>query len=89
MAFFIGQKVTPKDDESWVFRNYKRTQGPKTGDVLVIASMHTDEDGTWLQFNEWPRDDYDAEEFVPVVERKTNISEFTAMLKPKKVRARV
>lgn len=61
----------------------KETDGPAFGDIVTVSDTFTDETCTWLWFEEWSNEEnYDSEHFRPVIERKTDISIFTAMLHP-------
>lgn len=74
---------------------------PKVGAIYTVRRSFTNEDGDailWLDEirrgpiarKEWGDDvGYGADRFRPVVERKTDISVFTAMLNPSKTREHV
>lgn len=101
MAFHVGQKVTLKNDEPWI-RDANEIC-PAFGEVYTIHEIiacsesaigfglglveirNTPHDYEGLGFRETV---FPAEEFRPVVERKTDISIFTAMLTPKPSKAR-
>lgn len=94
MSFRVGQKVTLKVDELWVnTADGKNVPGiiyPRFGEVYVIREMMTDDEGTWLTFVEirnvrmlLGEPVFDAEQFRPVVEKKTDISIFTSLLNTK------
>lgn len=89
--FVVGQNVTPIEPPTWrdAFTGMV-TPGPSFGEILAIASMHTDNatwnsDGAivvWLSFAEYPGI-FGNREFKPVDEIKTDISIFTRMQIPK------
>jgi hypothetical protein len=87
MAFFVGQKVVCVDgDGHWHYTiTGEAARGPTKGDILTIRAFG-EENG--LMFVEWPGEDeeHDPEYFRPVVEKKTDISVFVAMLTPNKVK---
>lgn len=91
--FRVGQRVTPKRSGSWRALLSRRIfaegeEAPMFGRIYTIIEIATTTFGTVLRFPEFQQR-FDAEEFRPVVERKTDISIFTKMLNPqtKKVRA--
>lgn len=92
MTFRIGQKVTPIAKEApWInpFGRQPFFAHPEFGSVCTIQSMCVSK--SWagcsmLSFAEF-EGKYDAAEFRPIVERKTDISIFTRMLDQAKVHA--
>lgn len=86
MAFHVGQKVVCIDD-SWTDLNGRpdcRPEDPRKGSVYEIASIA---EGVWLYLQEIPNGvGYESCSFRPVVERKTDISIFTKMLNPARVK---
>lgn len=87
MAFHVGQKVTLIEDDPWWYVIRTDTEvfdGPQYGAVYEIAEIKLCDERPFLFFHQWPKKGWDAEEFRPVVEPKTDISIFTAMLTPKK-----
>jgi hypothetical protein len=89
MAFHVGQKVVCVDDTDQPAAPYV-----VRGRIYTISDMHEPRDGLGLYLEEVPcveTDDYwgsfKAERFRPIIERKTDISIFTAMLKPQGVDA--
>lgn len=95
--FRVGQKVTPKNDRPWEWEG-DGCSYPQFGVVYTIRALEMQEDGLYLlldevrnepcQFDEgFGEQNWEAVEFRPVVERKTDISVFTKMLTGKKVRA--
>lgn len=88
MPLHTGQRVTPIAPEpgrqGWInLATAQPRSGPAMGQVLIIQHMYTDADGTWLYFAPWDGD-YDAAEFRPVTERRTDISALRALLNPAK-----
>ncbi len=99
MTFHVGQKVVCVDDEwkdvNWKYIPSR----PVRGQVYTVRSVHiterTDGPEVSMLLNEitnpivaWPKigkseGDFPAYRFRPVIERKTDISIFTAMLTPK------
>lgn len=87
--FRVGQKVVCVDASHWKSRRTDADQ------KLVLSAVYTIQaiEGTHFEFpsvkieelypDKWMR----ANRFRPIVERKTDISIFTAMLTPTKVRA--
>lgn len=87
MSLHTGQRVTPIAPEpgrqGWInLATAQPRPGPAMGRVLIIQYMYTDADGSWLNFAEFPNADYDAAEFRPVAERRTDISALRALLNP-------
>lgn len=98
MAFYVGQKVTRKIAAPWVnVSTGAIAQGfsfPEPKRVYTIRAIKDfgPSHGCGLTFVEIRNQPIEGEEphfqgtcFRPVVERKTDISIFTAMLTPKKV----
>lgn len=95
MAFYVGQKVVCIDDD-WsksTLPNYERIPKPCKGQVYTINEI-VEEEKTWLMFVEIDTEavtglvtGFASYHFRPVVERKTDISVFEAMLKPARVEA--
>lgn len=79
MAFHVGQKVVCVDASEH--------KALHAGTVYTIAAIHHEDGETFVGLLEIPRNhaDWYAWRFRPVVEPKTDISIFTAMLTPKKV----
>ena len=94
--FRIGQKVVCVDDAPEEGRAWKGGESPTEGSVYTIRSIHFDNGVQILGFEEIERSDYSkqfwkdqnlgylARRFRPVVERKTDISIFRALLTPSK-----
>ncbi len=78
--FHVGQKVVCIESE-WekVIGPYDPVC-PKVGQVLTIIGMMEMGGETYIGFPEWHDHGYHHSGFRPVVERKTDISIFTAML---------
>lgn len=87
MTFFVGQRVTMKEDGDWYssITGQDKPTAPRYGEVYEIAKVVDSRGLTYLEFSQWPTQGWLADEFRPVVEPKTDISIFTAMLTPKKV----
>lgn len=93
MAFYVGQKVVMVDlgEAPDPARN-----PPPFNRVITVSQIHSRKMGhngyrTTLEFVEYPGPEteiyypgWNAEYFRPAVERKTDISIFTAMLTPKR-----
>jgi hypothetical protein len=87
MTFYVGQKVTPKDDRPWEDREYPDEIYPEYGTVYTIRSLVGLDGELHLTLREIrnPRHKYvdgievqfNAAEFVPVVEDRKKVS-FTA-----------
>lgn len=75
MAFRVGQKVGCVDAGGW--------PQISIGTVYTVHSINNDY-GCWLRLKEVNPElgGYRASRFRPIVERKTDISCFTAMLNP-------
>lgn len=88
MTFRVGQRVACVKVGAWETDDIGPVpaQMPVYGGVYTIDEIVPDDDGTWLRL-----DGFDcfalwhARHFRPVVERKTDISLFTAMLNPSQV----
>lgn len=95
MAFRIGQKVVCVDARARIslYRAWIYNDAPVEGRVYTISAIVLDEGEDCLVLLEHPRSPrsqhsgFAARRFRPVVERKTDISIFTKMLKPSKVDA--
>jgi len=85
MAFFIGQKVVCISDDWEHTTDPSRKPEVVKGGVYVIRGVH-DYGYPSLTF-EGLRCFYHQGAFRPIVEKKTDIAIFTAMLTPKKVKA--
>lgn len=83
MAFHVGQKVVCVNDGWRLVAGPKAIAEVRKGDVLTVHSVLERGAKCFLHFREATHG-YDANCFRPVVEPKTDISIFTAMLKPKK-----
>lgn len=92
MNFRVGQKVVRI--EGGTFDLYPDERGPSEGEVVTIRHIEFCHDGVGLAFEEYrnphhypdqkfPEAVFLAWRFRPVVEKKTDISIFTEMLKPK------
>ncbi len=81
--FVVGQKVAVKIGGKW-YDQYKTYTPMKEGDVYTIKSIHALPNGVvGLGLTEIVTDDlFDHTGFAPVIERKTDISIFTKMLRP-------
>lgn len=91
MTFYTGQKVTMKRDHPWFYDDVPQpSEGrPVFGHVYAISVIAPDPQfPAWqiLEFLEFPGHVFEAHNFRPVVEPKTDISIFTAMLGPTKMR---
>lgn len=97
MAFHVGQRVTMKDDALWDIDPHEIP--PEFGAVYTIRTITARKYGCYIRLHEIhnvPHEyedgheecDFAADEFRPVVERKTDISIFQAMLSPKPKKAR-
>ena len=90
MSFHVGQKVVCVDTESPIIRGHPGQLRRLTkGAEYTIAAMRRDPatDIPALQLDECPHDHwwFQAKRFRPVIERKTDISIFTEMLKPREL----
>jgi hypothetical protein len=98
MFFRLGQKVVCVDASCDPDRTWDDGEAPTEGAVYTIASLNVHADGTpilslvelrrtplslWLH---GPTAGYKQSRFRPVVEKKTDISIFVAMLTPNKVK---
>lgn len=92
--FHVGQKVTPKNDDPWQDVEVPDI-APVFGEIYTIRSIEYEGDGVYLRFHEIHNvleyfDDcdcidemqFDADDFRPVIERKTDISIFKRLLVP-------
>lgn len=85
MVFRVGQKVCCIIDiDAWHDINDGRAPlcGPRKGAVYVVVEIVTMPIGPCLGFGEWPGAVWNQEGFRPLVEKKTDISIFTALLNP-------
>lgn len=92
MAFHVGQKVVCVDARA--IEPFTGAHGMlgdlALGSIYSVASISRDGNGVVLHLNEILRPSnkgYYAVRFRPVIERKTDISIFTAMLTPNRVNA--
>lgn len=87
MTFRVGQKVVCINGE-W---NHDSLNHPRKGDVCTIANIYDPTrpppylQCSYLGLVEFPVAHYAGDYFRPVVERKTDISVFLAMLNPSQV----
>lgn len=86
MTFHVGQKVVCIDDD-WcvVVGNPANNAGPHpvNGEVHVVSAIALVDDVEYLYLSGFPAHvSYDAMAFRPIVEKKTDISVFTALLNP-------
>lgn len=96
MTFRVGQKVVCVRTMPG-HRRMETGVYPEEGPVYVVRSIFYFEgrallrlqgiDNTHLHYTDGIEPGFNAKNFRPVVERKTDISIFTAMLKPSKVNA--
>lgn len=97
MAFRVGQKVTPKNAKPWE-DEFSYEIFPQFGVVYTVRACewNNGEQFIWLaeiinqpaEYEEGLSElNFFADEFRPVVERKTDISVFTAMLTGSKIGA--
>lgn len=100
MAFRVGQKVVCVKEGLWTCEktcpewcSHYRPKLPQYGDILTIREISSGDDGHFIRFVELnnaglPTLDgefqFSSIQFRPLVERKTDISIFTAMLNPSK-----
>lgn len=86
--FTVGQKVVCLSGE-----NHPVLWTPKTGAIYTIRSVFVWNEKAYIRLQEhssdrcdgpWGEGGWDATRFRPVVERKTDISVFKAMLNPSK-----
>lgn len=89
MAFHVGQKVVCVDDTN--MRLEPQERGPVYGEVYTVRGFY-DCDGIWLSeikndpvvhTDGFTESAFYIWRFRPLIERKTDISIFTEMLKPK------
>lgn len=99
-SFRVGQKVVCVDDKPLGFsRGFHPSEAVKVGTVYTVRRIFIDDEGdVILQLDEVERSDiakrqwrtdelgYAAFRFRPIVERKTSISIFKAMLNPSRVK---
>lgn len=90
--FRVGQKVVCDAPKGFEQAEHETCISPKHGEVYTIREIEVDADGQWLRLHEIvnPPETYDVggygetafhgSGFRPVVERKTDISIFKAML---------
>jgi hypothetical protein len=90
MNFHVGHKVTMKNAEPWEDGD---EAAPVFGVVYTIRAVDIEDNGVYLRFTEVRNDpgqyanafgevNWDAEEFRPLIDRKTDISTLTALLDP-------
>lgn len=86
MAFYVGQKVERWRDAG----NRYRVAAPPLRQTVTVSNVFSVPGGDMIEIFEYPSPETDeyyagftAELFRPVVEKKTDISVFTEMLKPK------
>lgn len=81
MNFFVGQRVVCVDDRN---RGTKADPRLVRGGIYHIARVTAEGRGVWVE--ELPEHPsylgYHADRFRPIIERKTDISVFTAILNP-------
>lgn len=91
MAFRVGQKVVCVDVSNDDGKQWIGDDTPVVGEIYTVSAVGLTERGKYgIQLVELRRPrrwGYQARRFRPVVERKTDISIFTAMLKPERVQA--
>lgn len=96
MSFHVGQKVVCIKN-GWDSLTYNEV-GPAFRSVYTIRTIDAEDGDAMLRFEEIVNEVHNYREgqhecqfwarwFRPVIERKTDISIFTAMLKPSKVEA--
>lgn len=78
--FHVGQKVVCIESKWEKITGPHNPVGPKAGQVLTIIGMVEMNGETYIGFPEWDGHGYHHSGFRPVVERKTDISIFRAML---------
>ena len=93
MAFRVGQKVaslgSSRSWRDWFDSILHPYDFPPKGTVCTVVSAMIDEEGSWIKISEhyaydenyWS-DWFAAGRFVPIVERKTDISALKALLVP-------
>lgn len=85
MAFRVGMKVVCVSDGWSLVAGPEAATEVSKGDVLTVRGILDRGDKCFLHFYEVIHG-YSAECFRPIVEPKTDISIFTAMLTPKKAK---
>lgn len=80
MAFFRGQKVTPKQDSPWRVIEFGGATPtwpcPKFREIVTITAISIHYGSTFLDFEEYPgRASFDAECFRPVVDLPACLTE--------------
>jgi len=98
MTFYVGQKVVCVDASNMPGARWRANEAPVEGQVYTVMAVRVTREGlqvlqlreldrceavkAWVARNIGKFAGYDARRFRPVVERKTDISVFKAMLNP-------